>query len=58
MVVPEFSLFVNPDVLRVLQAESGQVFHGLGLRCGEQQRLSGFWQVLHNGVECVGEAHV
>lgn len=58
MVIPEFSLLMNPHILGVLQAESGQVFNRLGLCGGEEQRLSGFWKVLHNGVECVGKAHV
>lgn len=56
--VPELSLFVDPHVLRVLQAESGEVLHRFGLCGGEQQRLSGLRKIFHNGVECVCKTHV
>lgn len=55
---PELCLLVHPHILWVLQTEPCKVLNRFGLCGGEQQGLTLSREVLHNGIECLREAHV
>ncbi len=58
MILPELGLLMDPHILWVLEAQSGQIFDRLGLSGREEKGLPCFRKVLNNGIECVGETHV
>ena len=51
-------LFVDGDEHGIVEAESGQVFDGFGLRGGEKHRLSSRRQIGQNAIHRLGKSHV